>query len=159
MALDAGTIERIYRSRYSGFRNALATVTGSYDSAHDAVQEAFARALAKQSDFRGGSPEAWIWTIALRCALGSRADPLPLDDLEPELVEPERDAELAFALRELPPRRRLMVFLRYFADLDYAQIAEICGVSEGTVAATLAQARSDLLQRLTEGVTDERQLA
>src|SRR5215207_10026606 len=124
MALDAGTIERIYRSRYSGFRNALATVTGSYDSAHDAVQEAFARALAKQSDFRGGSPEAWIWTIALRCALGSRADPLPLDDLKPELVEPERDAELAFALRELPPRRRLMVFLRYFADLDYAQIAE-----------------------------------
>jgi RNA polymerase sigma-70 factor (ECF subfamily) len=159
MALDAGTIERIYRSRYRGFRNALATVTGSHESAHDAVQEGFARALAKRSQFRGGSPEAWIWTIALRCALGSRADELPLDDLEPQLVEPERDPELAFALRELPPRRRLMVFLRYFADLDYVAIAEICGVAEGTVAATLAQARAELQQRLEEGVNDERQLA
>lgn len=34
----------MYRERYVGFRNALAAVTGSYDSARDAVQEAFARA-------------------------------------------------------------------------------------------------------------------
>jgi DNA-directed RNA polymerase specialized sigma24 family protein len=36
------------------------------------------------------------------------------------------------------------VFLRYFGDLSYQQIAEICGISEGTVAATLAQARHEL---------------
>jgi DNA-directed RNA polymerase specialized sigma24 family protein len=42
-----------------------------------------------------------------------------------------------------------MVFLRYFADLDYATIAEVCEVGEGTVAATLAQARAALAQRLT----------
>lgn len=163
MALDAGTIERIYRSRYRGFRNALATVTGSYESAHDAVQEGFARALAKRSQFRGGSPEAWIWTIALRCALGVRGT-VPVSEAleglslaEPQLVEPGRDPELAFALQALPPRRRLMVFLRYFADLEYAEIAEICSVTEGTVAATLAQARAELQQRLEGGVPDERQ--
>ena len=158
MALERSEVERIYHERYLGFRNALATVTGSHDAAHDAVQEGFARALAKRGDFRGGSPEAWIWTIAYRCALERRGE-LPLGDVEPMLVEPERDPELAFAVRALPPRRRLMVFLRYFADLDYAQIAEICGVSEGTVAATLSQARAELQQRLTEGVTDERQPA
>ena len=48
-------------------------------------------------------------------------------------------------MRALPPRRRLVVFLRYFADLSYAEIAEIAGVSEGTVAATLAQAKEELL--------------
>src|SRR5687768_2459397 len=69
MALERSEVERIYHERYLGFRNALATVTGSYDAAHDAVQEGFARALAKRGDFRGGSPEAWIWTIAYRCAL------------------------------------------------------------------------------------------
>jgi DNA-directed RNA polymerase specialized sigma24 family protein len=39
---EAQAIEAVYRARYGGFRNALATVTGSYDSARDAVQEGFA---------------------------------------------------------------------------------------------------------------------
>jgi DNA-directed RNA polymerase specialized sigma24 family protein len=41
-----------------------------------------------------------------------------------------------------------MVFLRYFADLSYADIAEACDVSEGTVSAALAQARAALAQAL-----------
>ncbi len=56
---------------------------------------------------------------------------------------PDRDVRAA--VRALPPRRRLVVFLRYFADLSYAEIAEIVGVAEGTVAATLAQAKEELL--------------
>ncbi len=43
-----------------------------------------------------------------------------------------------------------IVFLRYFADLSYAEIAAACDVSEGTVAATLAQARASLAERLQE---------
>ena len=40
----------------------------------------------------------------------------PVDGIDPQLVDPERDPELAAALRRLPPRRRLIVFLRYFGD-------------------------------------------
>ncbi|MBD0329654.1 MAG: sigma-70 family RNA polymerase sigma factor [Thermoleophilia bacterium] len=40
------------------------------------------------------------------------------------------------------------MFLRYFADLSYAEIAEACGMKEGTVAATLAQAHADLRRTL-----------
>jgi hypothetical protein len=29
-------------------------------------------------------------------------------------------------MRALPAKRRLIVFLRYFADLSYAEIAQIC---------------------------------
>ena len=53
-------------------------------------------------------------------------------------------------MQSLPPKRRLIVFLRYFADLSYAQIAEVCGVSEGTVGASLAQARAALEEQLKE---------
>ena len=141
-------IEEVYRHRYVAFRNTLATVTGSFESARDVVQEAFAQALRNRGQFRSeGSLEAWIWRIAFRLALGERRDrgTVPLELVaEPELVEPEKDRELAEALRALPPRRRLVVFLRYFADLSYDEIAEICGISEGTVAATLAQARATL---------------
>ncbi|MDP9307040.1 MAG: hypothetical protein M3P15_01885 [Actinomycetota bacterium] len=33
----SGVIERVYRARYVSFRNALATVTGDAESAHDVV--------------------------------------------------------------------------------------------------------------------------
>jgi RNA polymerase sigma factor (sigma-70 family) len=62
---------------------------------------------------------------------------------------PERDPALAQALQGLAPRRRLVVFLRYFADFSYTEIAALCEISEGTVAATLAQARADLSKALT----------
>jgi RNA polymerase sigma factor (sigma-70 family) len=140
-------IEDLYRERYVGFRNALATVTGSEESARDAVQEGFARALARRRQFRGDGPlAAWVWRIVLRAALEGRAGrEVPLDEIvDPALVAPERDPLLAAALSSLSPRRRLIVFLRYFADFSYAEIAAACGVSEGTVAATLAQAHHAL---------------
>jgi hypothetical protein len=59
---SAHALEDVYRRRYVGFRNALATVTGSYDTAHDAVQEGFARALKARKTFRGGSLEAVVFT-------------------------------------------------------------------------------------------------
>jgi RNA polymerase sigma-70 factor (ECF subfamily) len=145
-------IERVYRERFVAFANALAAVTGSYDTGRDAVQEGFARALRERSGFRGEAPlEAWIFRIALRAALELRRNgrEVPLDEvLDPELLEPERDPELATALRSLAPRRRLVVFLRYFADLSYEEIASTCEISEGTVAASLAQARAALLEAL-----------
>jgi RNA polymerase sigma-70 factor (ECF subfamily) len=148
----AAAIERVYRERYVGFRNALATVTGSREAARDAVQEAFARALRERHRFRGEAPlEAWIFRIALRAAFASRRNgrELSLDEaLDAAPLDADRDPELAAALRELPPRRRLIVFLRYYADLSYAEIAVACGISEGTVAAALAQAREALLRSL-----------
>ena len=52
-------------------------------------------------------------------------------------------------MRELPPQRRIAIFLRYFADLSYAQIGEVLGIAEGTVAATLSQAHEQLAAELT----------
>jgi RNA polymerase sigma factor (sigma-70 family) len=148
-------IERAYARRYGGFRRALVALHCDVELAHDAVQEGFARALRKRSQFRGGSLDAWLWRIVYRTALDLRCGPrAPLArDVDPALVPGERDPELAAAIRGLPPRRRLVVFLRYFADLSYAEIAEACEVSEGTVAATLAQAHAELKQALAlEGV-------
>jgi RNA polymerase sigma factor (sigma-70 family) len=152
MGASRKELEAVYRARYLGYRRTLATVTGSYESAHDVVQEAFARALLRRRQFRGDAPlEAWVWRIALRVALDERAQSLRVlfdDTYEVGLVEPAHDPELAEALRGLPPRRRLIFFLRYFADLSYQEIAEVCEISVGTVSATIAQARSELAEML-----------
>jgi RNA polymerase sigma factor (sigma-70 family) len=149
----AAAIERLYEQRYIRFRNGVAPVTGSYEAAHDAVQEGFARALRASGQYSGkGSLEGWVWRIVLRTALEQRrpGEEVPLDAVDPVFVEPERDFALTTAVQALPPRRRLIVFLRYFADLPYRTIAEVLAIDEGTVAATLAQARQALAEILDE---------
>ena len=46
-----------------------------------------------------------------------------------------------------------MLFLRYYADLDYAVIADALDISPGTVGATLAAARQTLRNALTKEVS------
>ena len=145
--IDERALEQLYRERYVGYRNALATITGSSDSARDAVNEGFARALRSRSEFRGGSLAAWVWRITLNAAHDQRRHDRRAvlnGSLDPTPLHPERHPEVAEAIKQLPPRRRLIVFLRYFADFTYEEIAEALEVSAGTVAATLSEARAAL---------------
>ncbi len=156
MPATVEAIEELYRSRYSSYRGGVAALLGSSDAARDVVQETFAQALRDRRDFRGdGSLAAWVWRIAFRTALRRRSEggrDVPLEEaFETALPHAaERDPELAEALKRLSPRRRLVVYLRYFADLPYAEIASLLDISEGTVAATLSQAHAELLEQLRD---------
>jgi RNA polymerase sigma factor (sigma-70 family) len=150
MARVEGLIENLYRERYVGFRNALAPIVGGRDAAHDVAQEAFARAFRDSRKLRREESLApWVWRIAFRIALGERGRrseaELPCDL---SILDEERDLALAAAVRSLPPKRRLVLFLRYYADFTYAEVAEAVGITEGTVAATLSQAHAALLDQL-----------
>jgi RNA polymerase sigma factor (sigma-70 family) len=143
-------IEQLYRDRYDGFRDALTPIVRSREVARDVVQEAFACALRDSAKLRRDeSLAAWVWQIAFRLAMRERGrrhdDELPHDLT---ILHPERDPVLAAAVRSLSPRRRLILFLRYYADFTYPEIAQSVGVAEGTVAATLAQAHAALLDLL-----------
>jgi RNA polymerase sigma factor (sigma-70 family) len=50
----------------------------------------------------------------------------------------------------LPERQRLALFLRYYADLDYASIAAVLDIEVGTVSATLSRAHATLRRSLLE---------
>ena len=52
------------------------------------------------------------------------------------------------AVALLPERQRIVLFLRYYADLDYAAIGQAAEISPGTVGATLHAAHSALQQLL-----------
>jgi RNA polymerase sigma-70 factor (ECF subfamily) len=145
-------LEDLYRRRHAAFQVMLASVTGGVESARDVVQEAFARALQYQRGYDGQrSLEGWVWRIAFRVAIDSQGShELAVDEVpEVAFVDESRDPMLAAAVRELPPQRRMAIFLRYFADLSYAEIGEVLGVAEGTVAATLSQAHRQLSAELT----------
>ena len=61
-------------------------------------------------------------------------------------------AALSLPLELLTDRQREVLFLHYYADLDYATIAKALGISPGTVGATLSTARRVLRQALAPEV-------
>lgn len=145
-------LEALYRSRFDVFARVVASVTGDSERARDAVQEAFATAARKRRSFRGeGLFEAWVWRIVLNAARSDVRRSIPAVDFEEPPAangHPERDVELRVALARLPERQRTAVFLRYYADLDYAAIGEALAISTGTVSATLNAAHAALRRQL-----------
>jgi RNA polymerase sigma-70 factor (ECF subfamily) len=152
-------IENVYRARLPEFRRVAAAILGDRELALDAVQEGFALAVRERATFRGeGTLEGWLWQIVVNAARGQqrrRRDERELPD-EPggrdngQRDEPHERVRAAVAL--LPERQRLVLFLRYYADLDYGAIADALGISAGTVGATLNAARASVW-RLLEEVT------
>ena len=154
----AATIEATYRARAPEFLRVATAIAGSREGGRDAVQEALTRALARRGTFRGsGTVEAWLWKAVVNSARNVRArSPRVAEGAEADIaaedaVDEQRDAIRA-AVGALPERQRHVLFLRYYADLDYSAIADALGVRRGTVSATLNHAHETLRAALGEEV-------
>jgi RNA polymerase sigma-70 factor, ECF subfamily len=149
-------IGTVYRQSYPRFLRFAIAVTGSEDYARDAVQEGFARAIRRRAQFRAeGSLEAWLWRTVLNACRDEcrrRTDVKMSDQSFSTNGHPDEWHELRSAIAALPERQRLAIFLRHYADLDYAAIADTLGVRRGTVAATLNAAHNALRNALSEVV-------
>lgn len=144
-------LELLYRESYASFARVAAAVAGSEQDGRDAVQDAFAQAIVALPRFRGEAPlEAWVWRVVVNAALAIRRRRTPaVADAEPAVAAVdgyavEDDDDVRTWIAALPERQRLAVFLRYFADLDYAHIAHVLGVEVGTVSASLSAAHASL---------------
>lgn len=148
-------IEAIYRSRYPAFLRVAAAIIGDEELGADAVQDGFAGAVRSRRGFRGGSLDAWLWAAVVNSARTNRRRRSASLELADNLVAPvaeqnPRAVSLREAIASLPDRQRLVLFLHYFADLDYQTIAEAVGIRPGTVGATLNGARAALRKALIE---------
>lgn len=150
-------IEAIYRLRYPAFLRVAAAIAGNEELGADAVQDGFAGAVRSRRRFRGGSLEAWLWAAVVNAARTARrrrstaiVQLVTNDPVAPTFDEHPQAGALREAITRLPERQRLVLFLRYFADLDYRTIATVVGVRSGTVGAALSAARAALHDALTE---------
>ena len=136
-------LEVLYRERLQAYTRAAAAIAGDEESGCDAVQDAFAQAVRKRKRFRGEGPlEAWVLRIVVNAARDARRRRLRRVEL-PEPVA-TRAEELGLPLELLTERQREVLFLHYYADLDYTAIGDALGISAGTVGATLSAARQTL---------------
>ena len=147
-------LEELYRTRRPQFCRAAAAIAGDRGLGEDAVQDAFAKAVRKRRSYRGRGPlEAWVWRIVINAARDARRKRGPLLGLRdrPEAPTPNGDGN-SLPLELLTDRQREVLFLHYYADLDYTTFAEALGISPGTVGATLSTVRRALRQALTAEV-------
>jgi RNA polymerase sigma-70 factor (ECF subfamily) len=153
MGPTLGELERVYRERYGRFHRVARALRGDDELAADAVQETFARAIRSRWSFRGeASLETWLWRLLVNvCRDAARHTPdVPLGDHDPAAPQADDLTEIRAAVAALPERQRLVLFLRHYADLDYAGIAAVAGIERGTVAAALNHAHTNLRASLTE---------
>ncbi len=114
----------------------LVASVGRHD-AEDCYQETWLSALRAYPRVRDdGNLRAWIFTIAHRKAIdhvrARRRNPIPVDSPpEPASAPPEAPEEELWArVRELPPKQRAAVALRFVSDAAYAEIALTMDTSE-----------------------------
>jgi RNA polymerase sigma-70 factor, ECF subfamily len=131
------------------------------DQASDCVQEAFFSAYRNLSSFRGGIVRSWLSRIAINAAMDTQrlrkrrpVDPYP--ELEDDSWQPPADASadpvttaleterhraLNRALAEVTDDQRAAIVLYDIEGYDYAEIAQMTGVSLGTVKSRIHRGR------------------
>jgi RNA polymerase sigma-70 factor (ECF subfamily) len=152
-------IETLYRTRFANFLRVATAITGSIESGRDAVHDAFLAAVRGRGQYRAeGCIEAWLWRAVVTSALKVRrasntllsAPASEAPDQSPNDRRSDDLDEVRAAVARLPERQRLVLFLRYYADLDYRTIASVLNVRPGTVAAALNAAHRTLRRQIEE---------
>jgi RNA polymerase sigma-70 factor (ECF subfamily) len=140
------------------------------DQASDCVQEAFFSAYRNLRSFRGGSVKSWLHRIAVNAAMDlqrarKRRPSQPYPELEDESWQPpagedadplrtalttERHRVLNDALATITDDQRTAIVLFDVEGYDYQEIADMTGVSLGTVKSRIHRGRLALRDRLAE---------
>jgi RNA polymerase sigma-70 factor (sigma-E family) len=127
---------------------------GDWQSAQDLVQSTFVAVWPRwETVSKADSPIAYVRRVLVNVHLRGRrrrwSGEIATGDV-PQLAAAEADCDvdmkvaLAAALSALPARQRVVLVLRYFADLAEPDVARLVGCSVSTVKKDAAKALSTL---------------
>lgn len=142
----------------------------SSEAAEDATQEVFVKMLKYAKQFHGDAKlSTWLFSITanlcrdhLRKAdnKAKESDDALLVLAAPSDQAPDRELErredqqrIQRALQVLTPEQREAILLSRYQGLSYAEIAQICGCSEGAVKTRVFRAMETLKKTLSESST------
>jgi RNA polymerase sigma-70 factor (ECF subfamily) len=163
---DRKSLDELFRRyRLLAYRVAY-RLLGNEADALDAVQEGFIKALTHLSGFQGRSTfKTWLLRVVSNAALDlgrqrgrrevvsldaarpreyEQGDPLTEDNASAGLERADLRRALDRALALLPEAQRRTFILHADAELSYREVAEVLGISIGTVMSRLYYARQKL---------------
>jgi RNA polymerase sigma-70 factor (ECF subfamily) len=174
---DQSAFAELVETHQAAVLGTVLRLLGDRDQAADVTNRAFYHAYQHLTSFDDSRPlRPWLVRIATNAALNvlrsgrreavhtvtGEAAATALEQvgggLDPAEVLPrrERGAAIRAAVERLPETQRVVVVLRYFADLSYADIAEATQQTVNNVGVILLRARERLRRELeTEGVTSD----
>ena len=167
MPLAYETLERVFREEYGRIIATLIRLSGSFDLAEEALQEAFISAAATwEPQSPPNNPGAWLTTVAHRKLLDAvRRERTKIDKqseltYEIERLNPFVEVELFEEAMELPDDRLRLIFtcchpslnresqvaltLRTLGGLTTTEIARAFLLPEATLAQRLVRAKSKI---------------
>jgi RNA polymerase sigma-70 factor (ECF subfamily) len=175
-ANDDAAYDELVRTYSGSIFHVAYRMLGDSAEASDAVQEIFLKVFRNISGFKGEAAlKTWIFKIAFSEILNRlrwwkrrhRFATMSLDDQpngngtslshivaspgptpEQVLQSKEQEASIQQALAKLSSDHRSIIVLRDIEGFSYNEIADVLGVSIGTVKSRLARARGDLKKSL-----------
>jgi RNA polymerase sigma-70 factor (ECF subfamily) len=173
---EPGAFEQLVEQYQHRLVAVMAHLVGNADEAEDLAQEVFLRVYRARQKYRPRSKfSTWLFTIANNLALNAlRArqrkpvSPLPVQESGPLGPRPQEQLvqdpgtgpqqrvqkqELAAVIRRaldgLNERQRMAVVLNKFEDMNYAEIAEVMGLTTKAIKSLLSRARMNLRAALS----------
>lgn len=162
---DRQAFSRLYEHFLRRVLGLCRHLLGFTEAAEDAASETFLRVQRSMSQYNNSVPfRVWLLSVASHCCV----DQLRRRNLEQRLFEARQDGwpepasfepsplagiladeereRLRAAIRVLPERFRLVLAMRYEADLSYDQIAAELGLNRNHVATLIFRAKKELRQ-------------
>jgi RNA polymerase sigma-70 factor (ECF subfamily) len=176
---EPGAFEELVQAYQHRLLAVMRHLVGSADEAEDLAQEVFLRVYRSRKKYRPRSKfSTWLFTIANNLALNALRTkqrkpvvrlnvndsgplgPRPAEQLvrdsgerpSGELRHAELVGVIQQALSGLNERQRLAVVLNKFEDMNYAEIAEVMGLTVQAVKSLLSRARANLRLELQKYV-------
>jgi RNA polymerase sigma-70 factor (sigma-E family) len=142
------------RSRSRALLRTAYLLTGNMADAEDLLQSALAKTyLAWDRIEDRGALDGYVRRALVNTHISwwrrRRLDEYPTDEIPDQaIVEHSVNSELQESLRRaidrLPQRMRAAVMLRYYDDMSEAEVADVLGISLGTVKSTVSRAVAKL---------------
>jgi RNA polymerase sigma-70 factor (sigma-E family) len=152
-------IQEFVRARHTTLLRRAYLLTGNREAAADLVQDALVRCCVAWRRRPPDNPEAYVLKVMVNRQISRwhrrRTIELPMADL-PEQPGPEavRD-EMWAMLQNVAPRQRAVLVLRYYEGMTEGEIADVLGISVGTVRSQNAKG----LARLRMALVNEEERA
>lgn len=174
---NMGAFEQLIRRYQDRVYTVILRSCSNPEASLDLTQETFLRAIKSLGRFRGQSSfYTWLFRIAMNVTISWRrkrenSQMTGVEDFEQNLADSQAGQLVAFsgsseqdpaniaqqreatervlaALDTLEPAQRTIIVLRDIEQMDYASIAEVLNITEGTVKSRLHRSRLALRERL-----------
>lgn len=153
-----------FAAKRDSVRRTAYLLCGDWHRADDLAQTAFVALHRRWNRIRDrGATDAYLRKTLIRASIDESRRPWRREQQVERLPEPEpagglldeqvaTRADLLAGLRDVPPKQRAVLVLRYFEGLDVAGVAKALGCSEGNVKSQTARGLTRLRTALGEEV-------